>query len=152
LSFYFDFSLIANYWGCFDEPRKYHHTAPITTVYGLREGLAQIVGEGLENVQERHRQSALRLHNGLESLGLKLFVKDPKLRLPTLTTVEVPENINWKGVVDHLMIKYKIEIAGGLGPTAGKIWRIGLMGYNSTSENVDKCLSAMKEALTLCKL
>jgi alanine-glyoxylate transaminase/serine-glyoxylate transaminase/serine-pyruvate transaminase len=152
LSFYFDFGLVANYWGCFDEVRKYHHTAPVTTVYGLRQGLTEIVNEGLENVQERHRQSALRLHNGLEALGLKLFVKDPKLRLPTLTTVEVPENINWKGVVDHLMSKYKIEIAGGLGPTAGKIWRIGLMGYNSTSENVDKCLAALKEALTVCKL
>jgi len=91
----------------------------------------------------------LRLHKGLEDLGLQLFVKNPKCRLPTLTAVEVPEGVDWKFVIDHLMTKYQIEIAGGLGATAGKIWRIGLMGYNSTEENVDRVLDALGDALSL---
>jgi len=118
-------------------------------VYGLRAAVAEVAKEGLENVVARHQRNALRLHKGLEELGLELFVKNPKLRLPTLTTVEVPENVDWKAVVDHLMNKHRIEIAGGLGATAGKIWRIGLMGYNSTEENVDKVLAALSEALSL---
>jgi len=149
LSFYLDMTLVGNYWGCFDEPRRYHHTGPINLVYGLRAAVAEVAKEGLENVNARHQRSALRLHKGLTELGLELFVKNPKCRLPTLTTVEVPDNVDWKFVVDHLMNKYKIEIAGGLGPTAGKIWRIGLMGYNSTEENVDRVLSALGEALSL---
>jgi len=149
LSFYLDMMLVANYWGCFDEVRRYHHTAPINLVYGLRTAVAEVAKEGLENVVARHQRNALRLHKGLEELGLELFVKNPKLRLPTLTTVEVPENVDWKFVVDHLMNKHRIEIAGGLGPTAGKIWRIGLMGYNSTEENVDMVLAALGEALAL---
>jgi len=149
LSFYLDMMLVGNYWGCFDEVRKYHHTGPINLVYGLRAAVAEVAKEGLENVVARHQRNALRLHKGLEELGLELFVKNPKLRLPTLTTVEVPENVDWKAVVDHLMNKHRIEIAGGLGATAGKIWRIGLMGYNSTEENVDKVLAALSEALSL---
>jgi len=149
LSFYLDIMLIGNYWGCFDEPRRYHHTGPINLVYGLRQAVAEIAKEGLENVQARHQRSALRLHKGLEELGLQLLVKNPKYRLPTLTTVEVPENVDWKFVTDHLMNKHRIEIAGGLGPTAGKIWRIGLMGYNSTDENVDRVLAAFSESLSL---
>jgi len=149
LSFYLDMMLVGNYWGCFDEVRRYHHTGPINLVYGLRAAVAEVAKEGLENVVARHKRNALRLHKGLEELGLELLVKNPKLRLPTLTTVEVPENVDWKFVADHLMNKHRIEIAGGLGPTAGKIWRIGLMGYNSTEENVDKVLAALGEALAL---
>jgi len=149
LSFYLDMTLVGNYWGCFDEIRRYHHTGPINLVYGLRAAVTQVAKEGLENVVARHQQNALKLHKGLEALGLQLFVKNPKYRLPTITTVSVPENVDWKFVVDHLMNKHKIEIAGGLGATAGKIWRIGLMGYNSSEENVNKVLAALSEALTL---
>jgi len=149
LSFYLDMTLVGNYWGCFDEIRRYHHTGPINLVYGLRAAVTEVAKEGLENVVARHQQNALKLHKGLEALGLQLFVKNPKYRLPTITTVSVPENVDWKFVVDHLMNKHKIEIAGGLGATAGKIWRIGLMGYNSSEENVNKVLAALSEALTL---
>jgi len=149
LSFYLDVTLIGNYWGCFDEPRRYHHTGPINLVYGLRQAVAEVAKEGIENVNARHARSALKLHKGLEELGLQLLVKNPKYRLPTLTTVEVPEGVDWKYVVDYLMDKHRIEIAGGLGATAGKIWRIGLMGYNSTEENVDKVLTALSEALAI---
>jgi alanine-glyoxylate transaminase/serine-glyoxylate transaminase/serine-pyruvate transaminase len=149
LSFYFDMSLVGNYWGCFDEPRRYHHTGPISLVYGLRAAVSVVANEGLENTVARHQRSALKLHQGLQDLGLNLFVKNPKMRLPTLTTVEVPDNVDWKFVMDHLMNKHRIEIAGGLGPTVGKIWRIGLMGYNSTEENVDRVLAGLGEALEL---
>jgi len=149
LSFYLDMTLVGNYWGCFDEIRRYHHTGPINLVYGLRAAVTEVAKEGLENVVARHQQNALNLHKGLEALGLQLFVKNPKYRLPTITTVLVPENVDWKFVVDHLMNKHKIEIAGGLGATAGKIWRIGLMGYNSSEENVNKVLAALSEALSL---
>jgi len=151
LSFYLDMLLVGNYWGCFDEPRRYHHTGPINLVYGLRAAVTVVAKEGIDNVVARHKKNALKLQNGLEALGLQLFVKNPKFRLPTLTTVEVPEGVDWKFVVDHLMNKHKIEIAGGLGVTAGKIWRIGLFGYNSTEENVDKVLAALSEALTLSR-
>uniref|UniRef100_A0A915J532 Alanine--glyoxylate aminotransferase n=1 Tax=Romanomermis culicivorax TaxID=13658 RepID=A0A915J532_ROMCU len=147
ISFYMDVKLIANYWGCDGDVRKYHHTGPINLIYGLRASTADIVNEGLENVTERHRLSAQRLYDGLEKLGLELFVQNPTYRLPTLTTVHVPQGVDWKKVVDHLYNNYNIDIAGGLGATAGKIWRIGLMGYNSTFENVDLCLKAMEEAL-----
>jgi len=149
LSFYLDMTLVGNYWGCFDEPRRYHHTGPINLVYGLRAAVTEVAKEGLENVVARHQQNALKLHRGLEAMGLQLLVKNPKFRLPTLTTVEVPEGVDWKFVTDHLMNKHKIEIAGGLGLTAGKVWRIGLMGYNSTEENVNRVLAAIAEALSL---
>ncbi|XP_076315869.1 alanine--glyoxylate aminotransferase-like [Tachypleus tridentatus] len=154
-SFYLDLLHLANYWGF---NFRYHHTAPITGLYTLREAVAQIVEEGLENCWQRHQQCADLLYEGLENLGLELLVTKvikaepliPKCwekRLPTVTTVKIPCGISGKKVIDFCMKEYSLEIAGGLGPTAGKVWRIGLMGNNSKPQNVNFVLAVLKQAL-----
>ncbi|XP_071945590.1 alanine--glyoxylate aminotransferase-like [Antedon mediterranea] len=147
-SYYFDMNELGNYWGADDQPRRYHHTGPISSFYTLREGLAMLAEEGLENCWTRHSKCALQLHNQLENMGLELFVKDKAVRLPTVTTVKVPDGVNWKDIADFIMKNYKIEISGGLGETTGKVWRIGLMGYNCTEENVSRIIEALNNALT----
>ncbi|XP_072263904.1 alanine--glyoxylate aminotransferase isoform X1 [Pyxicephalus adspersus] len=149
-SLYVDLNWLANYWGCDGKPRIYHHTGPVTNFYSLREGLAILAEKGLEQSWEQHRENALRFHKGLEDLGLKLFVKDPALRLPTVTTIAVPEGYDWKDITTYIMKKYSIEITGGLGPSSGKVLRVGLMGYNSTKANVDRVLEALRDALQHC--
>ncbi|XP_063298475.1 alanine--glyoxylate aminotransferase isoform X1 [Pelobates fuscus] len=149
-SLYVDMSWLSNYWGCDGKPRMYHHTGPITNFFTLREGLAMLAEQGLENSWNMHRENTLRLHKGLEVLGLKLFVKDPALRLPTVTTVSVPEGYEWRDIITYLMKNHSIEITGGLGPSSGKVLRIGLMGYNSTKNNVDRVLDALRDALKHC--
>ncbi|NXL96769.1 SPYA protein, partial [Tyrannus savana] len=149
-SFYLDIGCLGNYWGCDGEPRRYHHTAPINSFFSLREGLAMLAEIGLETSWERHRANCARLCQGLLSLGLELFVKEEKVRLPTITTVKVPEGYNWKDITAFLMDNHAIEISGGLGPTVGKVLRIGLMGCNSTSENVNRVLRALQDALGSC--
>ena len=153
-SFYFDLRGLANYWGCLDEPRTYHHTAPIQLVYGLRAALTLVVVEGREQCVQRHVRNAQRLVHGLQARGLRPFVAEADWRNPAITTVAVPETIgaNWKAVNDHLMNEHRIEIAGGLGDTVGKVWRIGLMGQNSREENVDRVLNAIDEAVKKCRL
>ncbi|XP_040469703.1 serine--pyruvate aminotransferase isoform X2 [Falco naumanni] len=151
LSFYLDMSLLANYWGCDGELRRYHHTAPINSFFSLREGLAMLAELGLENSWERHQANCIQLCQGLCDLGLELFVKEEKARLPTVTTVRVPEGYDWKEITAFLMDNYSIEIAGGLGPSVGKVLRIGLMGCNSTSGNVDRVLCALRDALRHCR-
>ncbi|CAH2246721.1 serine--pyruvate aminotransferase [Pelobates cultripes] len=149
-SLYVDMSWLSNYWGCDGKPRMYHHTGPITNFFTLREGLAILAEQGLENSWNMHRENTLRLHKGLEALGLKLFVKDPALRLPTVTTISVPEGYEWRDIITYLMKNHSIEITGGLGPSSGKVLRIGLMGYNSTKTNVDRVLDALRDALKHC--
>ncbi|XP_027753453.1 serine--pyruvate aminotransferase isoform X1 [Empidonax traillii] len=149
-SFYLDIGWLGNYWGCDGEPRRYHHTAPINSFFSLREGLAMLAEIGLESSWERHRANCARLCQGLLNLGLELFVKEEKVRLPTITTVRVPEGYNWKDITAFLMDNHAIEISGGLGPTVGKVLRIGLMGCNSTSENVNRVLRALQDALGSC--
>uniref|UniRef100_A0A8C0HHK0 alanine--glyoxylate transaminase n=1 Tax=Buteo japonicus TaxID=224669 RepID=A0A8C0HHK0_9AVES len=128
----------------------YHHTAPINSFFSLREGLAMLAELGLESSWERHRANCAKLCQGLRDLGLELFVKE-EVRLPTVTTVRVPEGYNWKDIVAFLMDNHAIEIAGGLGPSVGQVLRIGLMGCNSTSSNVDRVLSALRDALRCCQ-
>ncbi|KAG9494364.1 alanine--glyoxylate aminotransferase [Eleutherodactylus coqui] len=149
-SLYVDLTWLANYWGCDGKPRIYHHTGPVTNFYSLREGLAILAETGLERSWEIHRENALRLYKGLEDLGLKLFVKDPALRLPTVTTISAPEGYDWKEITTYIMKNHGIEITGGLGPSTGKVLRIGLMGYNSTKTNVDRVLNALRDALQHC--
>ncbi|KAJ1089514.1 hypothetical protein NDU88_002665 [Pleurodeles waltl] len=149
-SLYVDMGWLSNYWGCDGKSRMYHHTGPITNFFSLREGLAMLAEQGLENSWKLHKENALYLYEGLEKLGLKLYVKDEAIRLPTVTTVEVPQGYEWKDITAFLMKNYSIEIAGGLGPSAGKVLRIGLMGYNSTKANVDLVLVALKDALQQC--
>ncbi|XP_071510382.1 alanine--glyoxylate aminotransferase-like [Diadema antillarum] len=150
-SFYLDLSHLANYWGCDDSPRRYHHTCPVNSLYQLREGLAILAEEGIESFWARHLAAAKSLYAGLNKLGLKLFVENEASRLPTVSAVMVPPGVDWKKLVSFVMQKYKIEISGGLGPSAGKVWRIGLMGYNANQENVKRVLRALEDGLNHCR-
>nr|XP_054495534.1 alanine--glyoxylate aminotransferase [Agelaius phoeniceus] len=149
-SFYLDMGCLANYWGCDGEPRRYHHTAPINSFFSLREGLALLAELGLESSWERHRANCSLLCQGLLDMGLELFVEEEKARLPTITTVRVPEGYSWKDITAFLMDKHGVEIAGGLGPTVGKVLRIGLMGCNSSRASVERVLGALRDALQRC--
>lgn len=143
-SWYFDLSLLSTYWGA---DRVYHHTAPVSMVYAMRESLRMIHEEGLEARWARHRTNAAMLWQGLEEMGLRLLVP-VEHRAPTLTTVVVPDGVNDGAVRKRLLQEYNIEIAGGLGPLKGKIFRIGLMGAGSTPRNVLTFLAALQAALT----
>jgi alanine-glyoxylate transaminase/serine-glyoxylate transaminase/serine-pyruvate transaminase len=135
--------MLAKYW---NEERVYHHTPSTTLHYGLREGLRLVLEEGLENRWLRHQAIAEYLWEKMESLGLKLFVKR-KDRLPSLTTVCVPEGADDAAVRTRLRESYNIDISGGFGPLKGKIWRIGLMGFSSRRENVTLLSEALREIL-----
>jgi alanine-glyoxylate transaminase/serine-glyoxylate transaminase/serine-pyruvate transaminase len=135
-NWYLDVSLLNQYWG---SDRVYHHTAPVNMNFGMREALRLLAEEGLEAAWARHRSNAERLWSGLESLGLELHVPEA-LRLPTLTTVRIPEGVDGKAFSLHLLNRHGIEVGGGLGALAGNVWRIGLMGFNSRPENVDRLL------------
>jgi alanine-glyoxylate transaminase/serine-glyoxylate transaminase/serine-pyruvate transaminase len=143
-NWYLDVSLLNKYWG---SDRVYHHTAPVNMNFGMREALRLLAEEGLEAAWARHRSNAERLWAGLERLGLELHVSEP-LRLATLTTVRIPEGVDGKAFSRHLLDRFGIEVGGGLGDLAGKVWRIGLMGYNSTPENVDRLLDLFASELS----
>lgn len=142
-SWYLDLSMIQNYWG---QDRFYHHTAPITMVYALREGLRIVTEEGLENTFRKHWHLGQALQSGLEAMGLTLHVKEGQ-RLPQLTSIRVPEGIEEVSVRKQLLEQYNIEIGGGLGELKGKIWRVGLMGYSCQERNVILFLSALEQIL-----
>ena len=144
-SWYLDLSMIENYWG---EGRTYHHTAPISMIYALHEGLQLIHEEGLEARFARHRQNSAALRAGLEALGLQLVVSEPH-RADPLTTVYVPDGADDAAARRDLLQRHGIEIGGGLGPLRGRIWRIGLMGHSSTGENVLLLLNALGDVLSL---
>lgn len=140
-NWYLDLTMVEKYWG---SERTYHHTAPINMNYALYEALRLIVQEGLEPRWTRHRENAEMLWTGLEAIGLAPFVP-PAYRLPSLTTVCVPSSIaDEAGLRRRLLDEFNIEIAGGLGPLKGKIWRIGLMGYSSRLENITLLLAALR--------
>lgn len=143
-NWYLDMSMIAQYWE--GKKRVYHHTAPINMLYALYQSLYLIIEEGLENVFRRHQEMHQRLVEGLEDLGIKLLV-DPPYRLPQLNAILIPEGIDDARGRALLREKYKIEIGGGLGPLAGKIWRIGLMGHTAREENVHKVLNGLREVV-----
>lgn len=142
-NWYLDLTLLSKYWG---KERQYHHTVPINMNYALAEGLRMALEEGLEARWQRHLENAERLWSGLELMGLALFVPREH-RLPTLTTVRIPEGVEDLPTRRRLLNDYGIEIAGGFGPLAGKIWRVGLMGHSSRRENVTLLLAALKEIL-----
>lgn len=151
-SFYFDMNWLLKYWAVDGATRVYHHTASVSTFYGLRESLSLLAEEGLEASWRKHRRNAELLWEGLEKLGLELFVKDQSVRLHTVTAIKIPDDIkDWKELISYAMKTHSVEIAGGLGPSYGKIWRIGLLGNNSTPENVHKALAAMKGGLEHCR-
>ncbi|MFN2165239.1 MAG: pyridoxal-phosphate-dependent aminotransferase family protein, partial [Anaerolineae bacterium] len=142
-NWYLDLTLIESYWGA---ERTYHHTAPITMNFALREALRLVHEEGLEARFARHRANSALLWEGLTDLGLKLIVPADH-RLPSLTTVTVPDGVDEAAIRRRLLEEYNIEIAGGLGVFKGKAWRIGLMGYSSRRENVALLLSALADLM-----
>ena len=142
-NWYLDLALLRKYWG---SERVYHHTAPISMVYALYEGLRIVAEEGLEERWARHRQNAGLLWAGLEEMGLELHVA-PDHRLPPLTTVRIPANADDLLVRRRLLEDFNIEISGGLGELKGKVWRIGLMGFSSRPELVVLLLAALKKIL-----
>lgn len=139
-NWYLDMSGLKSYWG---KDRTYHHTAPVNMNFGLREALRLLCEEGLENAWVRHRNNSEKLWLGLEELGLELHVPHP-LRLPTLTTVRIPAGVDGKAFSSHLLNKHGVEIGNGLGSLAGEVWRIGLMGTNSSASNVDLLLNLLE--------
>jgi len=143
-SWYLDTSLIANYWS--DKSRAYHHTAPINMNYALHEALRAVLEEGLPARHARHRRNHLALRAGLEALGIEFAVAEPH-RLPMLNAVTIPAGVDDKAVRGRLLSEFGIEIGGGLGPMAGKTWRIGLMGETSQPRNVLLFLAALESCL-----
>jgi len=144
-SYYLDLSLLAKYW-LPNGNRVYHHTAPVCLFYALHEALALIAEEGLEARVQRHLRHGSALQAGLEAMGLALHAQ-PDYRLSTLTTVRIPSGVDDLQVRQRLLNEFGIEIGGGLGPLKGQVWRIGLMGYSSTEENVLLFLSALEKLL-----
>jgi alanine-glyoxylate transaminase/serine-glyoxylate transaminase/serine-pyruvate transaminase len=142
-SWYFDLAMIERYWG---PDRLYHHTAPITMNYALYEALRIVVEEGLEERFKRHRANAAALHAGLDAMGLSLAAQEG-YRLPQLATVMVPDGINEASVRAELLRLFNTEIAAGLGPLKGQVWRIGLIGESSRRENVMLILNALETIL-----
>ena len=142
-SFYFNLQELESYWG---RNRAYHHTAPISMTYALREALRMMMEEGIENRIARHAKAAAALRAGLEALGLELLA-DPDYRLNPLTTVRIPEGIDDAQVRASLLSDYSIEIGGGLGEFRGRAWRIGLMGDSARDRNVLALLSALEQIL-----
>jgi alanine-glyoxylate transaminase/serine-glyoxylate transaminase/serine-pyruvate transaminase len=142
-SWYLDMTLLRRYWG---EERMYHHTAPITMFYALREGLRLVLEEGLEPRWERHLRNHRALKAGLEALGLT-YVAAEGHQLPQLNVVRLPAGVDDLAVRKQLLSTFGIEIGGGLGEFKGKAWRIGLMGYNSRPEVVLEFLGALEACL-----
>lgn len=140
-SWYLDLSLIADYWS--EGKRAYHHTAPISMLYALREALRLVEEEGLETRFARHRRHSAALMAGLDALGFRPFAEEG-YRLPTLNSVALPSRVEDAAVRDELLHEFGIEIGGGLGALQGKIWRIGLMGESATRMHVLTLLSTLE--------
>lgn len=149
-SWYLDITLLAGYFG---GERVYHHTAPITAILGLAQALRRVLAEGLEARTKRHREAAAALVDGLAPLGFTPLVAEEH-RLPPLTSMRLPDTVlGWQGGAGEaglrrrLLEGHDIEVGGGLGPLAGRIWRIGLMGENACKENVDRLVGALEQEL-----
>ena len=144
-SWFLDMNMVRNYWGA---QRAYHHTAPVSSIFALREALRLVLEEGLEARFERHRRNHKLLRNGLEELGFE-FVVAPQYRLPMLNAVKIREGLEDAPARRRLLNEYNIEIGAGLGEFAGKVWRIGLMGCSSTENHVNALLAALRKMLSL---
>jgi len=143
-SWYFDITTAMAYWG---QGRLYHHTPPISLIYALREAMRIAIEDGLEARWDRHRACQQALVAGIEAMGLKMFVENPADRLVTVTPVMIPTGVNDGKFRGQLLDEFNIEIAGGIGPLGGKIWRLGLMGYCAQKANVLLLLGAMEKVL-----
>ena len=143
-SWYLDLTMIQQYWT--ERQRTYHHTAPISMNYALHEALALVLEEGLEQRYERHRLHSRALMAGLRELGFEPAAQEGH-RLPVLNAVRVPEGIDEAQIRRRLLSEYNIEIGGGLGELAGKVWRVGLMGESARRDHVHALLVALGELL-----
>lgn len=141
-SWYLDIGMIASYWG---EDRMYHHTAPITMVYALRESLRLVQEEGLEARFARHAVMHERLKSALKKLGGYEFIVEEQYRLPQLNSVRFPAGIDEAAVRGRLLNEYNIEIGSGLGDFKGKVWRVGLMGESATPNHVNMLVAALEQ-------
>lgn len=144
-SWFLDLNLVMGYWGE-GAKRSYHHTAPVNALYALHESLVMLRDEGLENAWKRHDHNHQALKAGLEAMGIN-FVVEEAARLPQLNTVIIPDGVDDAAVRGRLLNEFNLEIGAGLGDLAGKVWRIGLMGFSSRAENVIFCLSALESIL-----
>ncbi|HHH42726.1 MAG TPA: alanine--glyoxylate aminotransferase family protein [Gammaproteobacteria bacterium] len=144
-SWFLDLNLVLGYWGGGGK-RAYHHTAPINALYGLHEALVLLQEEGIEAAWQRHSFNHSALRAGIEAMGLS-FVVDEADRLPQLNSVTIPDGVDDATVRARLLQEYSLEIGAGLGPMAGRIWRIGLMGFASNQRNVLLCLGALDAVL-----
>ena len=144
-SWFLDLNLVLGYWQG-DGGRSYHHTAPINALYALHESLTLLEEEGIQNAWARHQLHHQALRDGLEAMGLGFQVPAAE-RLPQLNAVFIPEGINDAEIRTELLNDYGLEIGAGLGEGAGKVWRIGLMGYSARRQNVLLCLSALESVL-----
>lgn len=142
-SWYLDLGLLEGYWG---EERSYHHTAPITNIYALREALRLVAEEGIEECWERHLRVAGALKAGVRAMGLDML-PDDSWWLPSLNAVRVPDGVDADRVTGVLLEEHGIEIAGGLGDLAGQIFRIGCMGHACRGGNVLRLLAALGRVL-----
>jgi alanine-glyoxylate transaminase/serine-glyoxylate transaminase/serine-pyruvate transaminase len=143
-SWFLDLSLVRNYWE--GEQRSYHHTAPVSAMFALREAFRIVLEEGLENRWKRHHENHMLLKNELEELGFGFLVEEG-YRLPMLNAVTIPEGVDEANIRRKLLDIYNIEIGAGLGKFSGKVWRIGLMGESSSPNHVNMLVSALKELL-----
>ncbi|HEX3149119.1 MAG TPA: alanine--glyoxylate aminotransferase family protein [Gemmataceae bacterium] len=142
-SWYLDLTMIRTYWG---SDRAYHHTAPITMIYALREGLRLLHEEGLEARWARHQRNHKALKAGLTAMGLKYSAKEGN-QLPQLNAVFIPHGVDDLTIRKRMLTEFGIEIGGGLGDFKGKVWRIGLMGHNSRPGPVFTVLAALEQCL-----
>jgi alanine-glyoxylate transaminase / serine-glyoxylate transaminase / serine-pyruvate transaminase len=147
-SWFLDLNLVMGYWGGGERTpkRAYHHTAPINALYGLHESLVMLAEEGLEASWARHRKMHEALKAGIEDMGLEFLVEE-RWRLPQLNAVLAPPGVDEAVVRQRLLDEFSLELGGGLGALAGKVWRIGLMGYSARPENVRRCLDALAAVL-----
>jgi len=144
-SWFLDLNLVMGYWGE-GQTRAYHHTAPVNALYGLHEALIILQEEGLDASWDRHTRNHLALKAGAEALGLSFIVPEDE-RLPQLNAITIPDGVDEATIRRELLSQYNLEIGAGLGVLAGKVWRIGLMGYASNPKNVLLCITALESVL-----
>ena len=146
-TWYLDLSLLFQYWGedGASKKRAFHHTAPIAAIYGIHEALRETLDEGLEVRWARHAAAGAALAKGLDKLGISYFTPAAN-RCPMINVVSVPDGVD-EAKVRARLLDMGVEMSGGLGVLAGKVWRIGVMGYNAQVPRVEKFLGALGEAL-----
>lgn len=144
-SWFSDLNLLLSYWNG-PGKRAYHHTAPSNQFYGLHEALILLKEEGIENSWRRHKENSVKLISKLKELGLEPLVPDNE-RIPNLLTIKIPDGMDEAVIRTNLLNKFNIEIGAGLGELAGKVWRVGLMGYNSNEKMIDLFIHSLKEVL-----